>query len=734
MNGTIQRALSKVTGGHPEKWDDFLEPVMFGLRTKKQMTTKYSPYYIMFGREARYPSEIPQEVEIDSSIEDAVASEDLAQGIEEQILLFEKVRKNLDEGHEKTRSKNKSDSKVVFKVGEKVWRQNVRSQQRKGGKLERCYFGPYVITAIKGKCADLQDEKGNVFNKISTDQLKLAVESTPRVPHNHPQPRNTIPAAPPQPSKPCSDPAVEAVTPTPATPPQPSKPCSDPAAEAVTPTPATPPQPSKPCSDPAVEAVTPTPATPPQPSKPCSDPAAEAVTPTPATPPQPSKPCSDPAVEAVTPTPATPPQPSKPCSDPAAEAVTPTPATPPQPSKPCSDPAAEAVTPTPATPPQPSKPCSDPAVEAVTPTPATPPQPSKPCSDPAAEAVTPTPATPPQPSKPCSDPAVEAVTPTPATPPQPSKPCSDPAAEAVTPTPATPPQPSKPCSDPAVEAVTPTPATPPQPSKPCSEETYTTAVVEKYVQEAWEGNVSHVLLSKIGPYKIYYWDIKQIGPNMELESESINAYMRLLVRDHNCSNKGKAALIDSFAMTAIWKGQFGRLKIKPMDHEVLLGVINDHHHWKLAVIYSHEKRSLLLDPLGESKQDIKQCLETTRAFMRNKGCKVSRWKCDTVQHPKQTDSTSCGVFVLKFAEKLLRREEMVFQTNSTAITQHRREIAVKLLLQTDNLSNICRYCGEEEHENDFNWIQCDVCLRWFHQICMNNPSPEKAFVCPACFC
>ncbi|XP_035999447.1 sentrin-specific protease 2-like [Fundulus heteroclitus] len=219
---------------------------------------------------------------------------------------------------------------------------------------------------------------------------------------------------------------------------------------------------------------------------------------------------------------------------------------------------------------------------------------------------------------------------------------------------------------------------------------------------------------------------------MELESESINAYMDLLVRGHNCTSSEKAALIDSFAMTAIWSGKSPRLKIKPMEHEVVLGIINDHHHWKLAVIYPHGKRSLLLDPLGESKRDIKQCLETTRAFMRNKGCKVSRWTCGTVQHPVQTDSTSCGVFVLKFAEKLLRREEMFFQTNPTAINELRREIAVKLLLRTDNLSDICCYCGEEEHENDFNWIQCDVCLRWFHQLCMQNPPPEKAFVCPAC--
>ena len=33
--------------------------------------------------------------------------------------------------------------------------------------------------------------------------------------------------------------------------------------------------------------------------------------------------------------------------------------------------------------------------------------------------------------------------------------------------------------------------------------------------------------------------------------------------------------------------------------------------------------------------------------MRLRGINVSRWGCDTVPHPCQTDSTSCGPFVLK---------------------------------------------------------------------------------------
>ncbi|KAI4832695.1 hypothetical protein KUCAC02_015650, partial [Chaenocephalus aceratus] len=60
LNGTIQRSLNKLVAGEPKRWDQFLQPTMFSLRTKTQLTTKFSPYFLMFGREARYPSEVPR--------------------------------------------------------------------------------------------------------------------------------------------------------------------------------------------------------------------------------------------------------------------------------------------------------------------------------------------------------------------------------------------------------------------------------------------------------------------------------------------------------------------------------------------------------------------------------------------------------------------------------------------------------------------------------------------------
>ncbi|KAJ4924368.1 hypothetical protein JOQ06_000608 [Pogonophryne albipinna] len=77
------------------------------------------------------------------------------------------------------------------------------------------------------------------------------------------------------------------------------------------------------------------------------------------------------------------------------------------------------------------------------------------------------------------------------------------------------------------------------------------------------GNGSHVLVSKIGPYKMYYWDIKQIGPDIELESEVINAYLAVRVKDFNQENpRGqRATFIDTFEMTNIWNNGTSRLKV-----------------------------------------------------------------------------------------------------------------------------------------------------------------------------
>jgi hypothetical protein len=54
------RALCKLVEDKPNTWDHYLDAVMFGLRTKAHLTTRFSPFFLMFGMEAN-PCEVAED-------------------------------------------------------------------------------------------------------------------------------------------------------------------------------------------------------------------------------------------------------------------------------------------------------------------------------------------------------------------------------------------------------------------------------------------------------------------------------------------------------------------------------------------------------------------------------------------------------------------------------------------------------------------------------------------------
>ncbi|MEQ2201329.1 hypothetical protein XENOCAPTIV_010840 [Xenoophorus captivus] len=152
------------------------------------------------------------------------------------------------------------------------------------------------------------------------------------------------------------------------------------------------------------------------------------------------------------------------------------------------------------------------------------------------------------------------------------------------------------------------------------------------IRKAWDGMTAAVLLSKIGPYKLFYFDIFRTAPGRELESELINAYMKFLERKHNTSSAEKVLCIDSFGMSAVWQKKIPRFKWDPTDFITLYVIVNDNHHWFVVVsvcissiktqfisnsfalikvlkspsqiIFPKLRKSLPLDSLGESSQKL----------------------------------------------------------------------------------------------------------------------------------
>ncbi|XP_076833284.1 uncharacterized protein LOC143478209 [Brachyhypopomus gauderio] len=114
----------------------------------------------------------------------------------------------------------------------------------------------------------------------------------------------------------------------------------------------------------------------------------------------------------------------------------------------------------------------------------------------------------------------------------------------------------------------------------------------------------------MGPYKLFYWDIAKLAPNQELESEVINAYLMHIIKKRNQQQRGKQALwIDSFEMSAIWQGKTTKLKCDPTKYDVILGAVNETHHWILTAFFPSEKRSLLLDSLGNATSKLDRCFK-----------------------------------------------------------------------------------------------------------------------------
>ncbi len=67
FNQTVQRSLLKMVQESEKKWENYLESVLFAYRTSKQASTKYSPFFLLYGREPRLP--------VDSMIGDNTVSE-----------------------------------------------------------------------------------------------------------------------------------------------------------------------------------------------------------------------------------------------------------------------------------------------------------------------------------------------------------------------------------------------------------------------------------------------------------------------------------------------------------------------------------------------------------------------------------------------------------------------------------------------------------------------------------
>src|SRR6266496_130129 len=161
FNRTLCEGLAKVTEKENE-WDKYIESVLFAYRTNKHNTTKKTPFFMIYGREAILPiDDINEDKEI-------LEEESLLKRIYEIINLKEDRSEVLDIiGKSQEKQKKIHDEKIIedkFEIGDKVLLKDTAKEKQWSGKLSQKWKGPYYIHQIIGKGAyKLRDMDGKVL-------------------------------------------------------------------------------------------------------------------------------------------------------------------------------------------------------------------------------------------------------------------------------------------------------------------------------------------------------------------------------------------------------------------------------------------------------------------------------------------------------------------------------------------------------------------------------------------
>ena len=146
FHATLNSMLAKMVSENQRDWDDKLSAVAFAYRNSAQESTGFSPYYLMYGREARIPADIVYGPPGDGHPAYTSNSEFVADQQTKLREAFTLVREHLGTAAE--RRKDRYDMRVrpkKYPAGTWVYCLIPRRRQNRSHKWQSFYEGPYLV-------------------------------------------------------------------------------------------------------------------------------------------------------------------------------------------------------------------------------------------------------------------------------------------------------------------------------------------------------------------------------------------------------------------------------------------------------------------------------------------------------------------------------------------------------------------------------------------------------------
>jgi len=182
MNQTIRSMLAKHAHTFGPDWDLHLQQVLFAYRVKPQDSTGESPFYLLYGRDARLPTETaisqpltPYQENLDDYRTGLVA------GLSEA---WEAARSSITRAQKwQKRQYDKRARPAKYHVGNRVMVFMPRETQGKQRKLALPHHGPYRVLELNSSCATVRpvDHPEAEPIKVNLDRLSQCPDVLPDV-------------------------------------------------------------------------------------------------------------------------------------------------------------------------------------------------------------------------------------------------------------------------------------------------------------------------------------------------------------------------------------------------------------------------------------------------------------------------------------------------------------------------------------------------------------------------
>jgi hypothetical protein len=146
LNGRVKRALARLCSHHQKRWHENLDAVQFALRNTPREETGLTPFFCVFGREARFP--------LDALNANTATYQDLhteVKRMQENLNMAEEaIGEALQSRAKRIQTRNDQITRTLhLEVGDYVWIRKPPTRGRAKA-IEEHYTGPWKLVTPRG--------------------------------------------------------------------------------------------------------------------------------------------------------------------------------------------------------------------------------------------------------------------------------------------------------------------------------------------------------------------------------------------------------------------------------------------------------------------------------------------------------------------------------------------------------------------------------------------------------